>query len=268
MLVLVFWWRRLNPVTRITLIMVPLAFAAVETWTAGLRIDMTQKCWGIIFTAGWLVFLPEILRQRSWVCRVVALALLVNSALAFCFWTTYYDRAIYRADIGHLDGLGPFGYDVRKARLLEFVSRLPAGATILPGAPCWSPVESGLLPLLSHTRAYLSTDSMSDWVYYPNSLGEGYRRNPNVAALYNGDLANPLVFLRQNNIAAVVINPDDNLHPPFLAKLRAQLAPYYTFEEANDRNPEDTAHDINPGDPAAGVFVYHPEVTTLLGEPR
>jgi hypothetical protein len=268
MLLLAFLWRRLHPLTRIVFIMTPLAFAAVETWNAGLRVDMTQKCWSMIFVAGWLVFLPEVLRQRLWVGRLLALALLVNGVLGFCFWTTFYDRAIYRDDIGHLDGLGPFGYDVRKARLLEFVSRLPAGETILPGAPYWAPLESGLLPLFSHTRAYLSTDSMSDWVYYPNALGEGGRRNPAVAALYNGQLDNPLIFLRQHNIAALVINPDDNLHPPLLAKLRAQLAPYYTYEEANDRSPEDTAHDINPGDPVAGVFVYHPEVTKLLGEPK
>jgi hypothetical protein len=268
MLALVFLWRRLHPVTRIVLIMTPLGFAAVETWTAGLRIDTTQKCWSVIFAAGWLVFLPEILRQRAWACRLVALALLVNSVLAFGFWTTYYHRVIYRDDIGHLDGLGPFSWDVRKARLLEFASRLPEGATILPGAPAWAPQESGLLPLFSRTRAYLSTDSMADWVYYANSLGEGYRRNPAVAALYNGQLDNPLLFLRQNNIAAVVMNPDDNLHPPLLAKLRAQLAPYYTYEEANDRSPEDTAHDVNPGDPVAGVFVFHPDVTVLLGGPK
>ena len=268
MLALAFLWKRLHPVTRIVFILVPLGFAAVETWTAGLRIDTTQKCWAMIFAAGWLVLVPEVLRQRFWVCRVLALALVINSVLAFGFWTTYYVRTIYRADIGHLDGLGSFRYDGTKARLLEFVSRLPAGATILPGTPDWAPQESGLLPLFSHTRAYLSTDSMSDWVYYPNALGEGGRRSPAVAALYKGELDKPLIFLRQHNIAAVAINPDDNLHPPLLVKLRAQLAPYYTYEEANDRSPEDTARDVNPVDPAAGVFVYHPEVTVLLGEPR
>ncbi|HEX4140981.1 MAG TPA: DUF2298 domain-containing protein [Candidatus Methylacidiphilales bacterium] len=272
MLVLVFFWRRLNPVTRIVWIMTPLAFAAVETWTAGLRADMTQKCWAIIFAAAWLVFLPEVLRRRAWVCRVLALALVVNSVLAFCFWTTFYYRTIFkddniRGDIGHLDGLGPYGWDVRKARILAVVSRLP-GETILPGAPCWSPVESGLLPLFSHTRAYLSTDSMSDWVYYPDGLGEGSRRTAAVQALYDGKQADPLVFLRQHNIGAFVINPDDNIHPPEIAKLRAQLAPYYTYEEANDRDLDDARADVNLGDPSAGVFVYHPEVTKLLGEPK
>ncbi len=260
-------WRRLHPVTRILLIMTPLAFAGVETFTAGLRIDTTEKCWGIIFAGGWLVFLPEILRQRAWACRVLALLLIVNSVLSFCFWTTFYYRVVNRDDIAHIDGLGPYRWDRRKARILDIVSRLP-GQTILPGFLTWAPDESGLLPLFSHTRAFLSANAMSDWVYYPNALGEGDRRGFRVDDLYSGRLANPLIYLRQHNINAVVLYPDQKVAPNLAAQLKAQLSPYYTYEDANLRDEDQQRADVNPGDPAAGVFVYHPEVAKILGEPK
>ena len=58
------------------------------------------------------------------------------------------------------------------------------------------------------------------------------------------------------------------LLPLLVAQLKTQLAPYYTYDDANSRTPSDVEKDVNPGNPAAGVFVYHPEITTLLGDPK
>lgn len=267
LLFLIFLWKRIHPVTRIVLIMAPLAFAMVETWTTGLRTDMTEKSWSIIYAATWMMFLPEIVRQRNWLCRLLVLVFVVNGVLSYCFWTTWDWRVVNRDDIGHLDGLGPFRLDPRKARVLETVSQLP-GQIILPGVVTWAPDQSGLLPLFSHTRAYLSANAMDDWVYYPNALGEGGRSVYRVNDLYNGRLTNPLIFLRQHDIGAMVLYPDQQFPPHFAATLKAQLAPYYTYEDANDASDEEMKTDTDPTDPPAGVFVYHPEVTKLLGEPK
>jgi Uncharacterized membrane protein (DUF2298) len=266
-LLLAFRWRRLHPVTRIALLLTVLAFAGVETWTAGQRFDTTEKCWAIIFAAAWFIFLPEILRQRAWVFRVLALTLVVNSLLTLGFWTSYYARTVDKEDLAQIDGLGQYRTDRRKARILEVVSRLP-GQTILPGEATWNASESGLLPLLSNTRSYLSTTNFDAFLFYPNGIGDAPRRQYGVDHLYAGTMADPLVFLRQHNIAALVIHPDDNLPASLVEKLKAQLAPYYTYEDANRRVPRDLDADVNPGNPAAGVFVYHPEITTLLGEPK
>jgi hypothetical protein len=266
-LLLAFAWNQLHPVTRIVLIMTPLAFAGVETWTMWQRVDTTEKFWALIFAAAWMTFLPEIIRQRGWAFRAVFLVLVVNCLLSLGFWTTYYARLVDTDDIAHLEGLGQYRLDRHKARILEVVSRFP-GQTILPGISSWAWSENGLLPLFSHTRAFVTWHNFCDDAYYPQGVKEARRRAVSVNQLYAGAMPNPLIYLRQHDITALVLYPDDKLSPALVAQLKTQLGPYYTYEDAYSRPKDDIVSDASPGNPAAGVFIYHPEITTLLGEPK
>ncbi len=244
--------------------MTPIAFLVVEMVNIGYRADMTGKSWGLIYAAGWIVFLPEIARQKTWPYRSLLVLLAFNCALSLCFWTTYYARTANPAEIGHLEGLGDFRFDRRKARILETLSRLD-NQIIIPGRVQAQLNMSSFLVELTHNRAYATWEMMSDYVFYPNGINEAGRRYADIDALYNGTLVNPIYFLRQRNISAVVIYPDDNIDPSVVEKLKKDLAPYYTFENANFRSVDDIQRDVSAARPYAGVFIFHPEIDSLIG---
>ena len=59
-----------------------------------------------------------------------------------------------------------------------------------------------------------------------------------------------MLFLRTNNIAALVIYPDDNISASVVDQLKTQLEPLYEYDDFTD------------GKTAAGVFVYRPPMST------
>ena len=266
-LLLLFIQHRVHPVTRIVLIISPLAFAAVESLNLGERFDTTSKFWGLIYVAAWIVFLPEVARQRTWPFRVAFILIVVNCVLSFGLWVTYYNHVVPREQMAHLDGRGQLGQDLRKRRLLEVVSRLD-NQVIISGRSAWAYSESSLLPIFSHNRSYEAWTNFSDTILYTNGISEGIRREFEVNKIYDGKIADPLSFLREHNIAALVIYPDDNVNPEVVGHLKQVLAPYYTYEDGNYRTPDELANGTSPQRPCAGVFLYQPSMTDFRGPPH
>jgi hypothetical protein len=267
LLALAFAWKRLHPVTRIVMIMVIVAFAAVETWDYGERVDTTGKTWGLIYAGGWAVFIPEIARRKGWPFRPLFVLIAVASVLTLGYWTNREWHWTATENIGHLDGLGPFRTDDRKARILQRLTLLD-NQIIIPGKSSWGYSEDGLLNEFSHTRAYVTWSLIDDSIMHSNSLNEAHRRELAVNSIYEGKMADPLYFLRQENIAALVIYPDDEIDPAIVDGLKKSLAPYYTYDDATFRTDDDIRNGVSPQRPCAGVFVYHPGITSLLGSPE
>ena len=111
-----------------------------------------------------------------------------------------------RDDFGWLDGRGTFRTDEQKARIVASLTRLD-GQIVIPGLTDADDQSGGLLAPFSHTRTYATWSFVSDVIFYSNGTGEAGRRRVGVASLYAGKLADPLTFLRQGNIAALVIFP-------------------------------------------------------------
>jgi len=264
---LCFVWRTLPTASRVVLILVAGSFVWVEMQNFTLRYDMTSKTWPLIYAAGFAVVIPEIARRRAWPFRVILAAVLLCSAVSFCYWISYDYRSAVPEEIGHLDGLGQFRLDRRKARILEELSRLP-GQTIIPGKMDGSDSVTAVLVAFSHTRAYATWGMISDIIFFANGVSESGRRWAMIDGLYEGKLKEPLYFLRQADIAAVVVYPDDNIEPALVEKLKQQLEPYYTYEDGNFRTTQQLQMDTLSAQPCAGVFVYRPEITKLLGEPK
>jgi hypothetical protein len=264
---LLFAVRRLHIVSVAVLAMTPLAFLGTENWNYGVRLDATGKLWGLTFAAIWIVVLPELARRPGWAFRIVLLLVVVNSGLSLYFWSDYYWRVAPRDDIAHLEGHGQLNDDRRKARILEILSHLH-DQTIISGKAEWAFSESSLLPLFSHNRTYVAWTNFSDTILYPTGISEAVRRAFEVNGILSGKNSEPLFFLRQQNIAALVIYPDDDIDSSVVDHLRRVLAPYYTFEDANYRTPAQlAAGTLSPSRPCAGVFLYRPEITRILGPP-
>jgi hypothetical protein len=78
-----------------------------------------------------------------------------------------------------------------------------------------------------------------------------------VRDFYDGKCANPLLFLRTHDIAAVVISPEDQVSTDVVDTLKKKLSPYYEYIDCRDDD------DSNPGKKLgdnAGVFFFHPEM--------
>jgi len=255
---LLFVCRRIHPAVGIVMFVTPIAFAGVEYYNVGARFDMTGKIWGFIYCAAWAAFIPAIAASRSWVFRLLLGLIIINSALGYCFWTTYYWRSVETSDIGQLEGKGDLGStrdDQRKPRLLNVLLPL-RNQVIITGKSYWAWCESSRIANFSGNRDYITWSFTCDSDMVHNGLGEGWRREKMLNDFYDGKLDDPLLYLRQRNIAAVVIWPDDNIKDEVLVKLEKQLAPFYEYEDERDVDNHDP--------PNCGVFLYHPNLINEL----
>lgn len=254
-LALLFTWRTIHPAIGIVLIVAPLALLGVEYYTVGARFDMTGKIWGFIFCAAWATFIPSVATRRSWPFRLLFGLLIINSTLSLCFWTGYYWRTINWTDIGQMEGKGDLRYDTAKARILNALVPFK-DQVIITGKSGWSFCASARVANFSGNRDYITWSFNCDYDMFRNGVGEGWRREKVLNEFYAGKNPNAFLYLRQRNIPAVIIWPDDDIKDDVLAKLKQQLAPAYQYEDLRDLDKLDT--------PNCGIFLYHPNLPLEL----
>jgi hypothetical protein len=247
--------RTIHPAVGIIIILGPIAFTGVEFFNVGARFDMTGKIWGFIYCAAWASFIPAIAMRRSWVYRVMFGLIVLNCALSLGYWTTYYWKTVDPKDVGNLDGKGDLRLDDRKARILNALLPLK-DQVIITGESAWSFCPSARLANFSGNRDYITWSFNCDNDMFRNGVGEGWRREKALNDLYDGNNPNPLLYLRQRNIAALVVWPDDNIKDEVVEKLKEQLAPSYQYEDLRDVDDHDP--------PDCGIFLYHPNLLKEL----
>jgi hypothetical protein len=183
--------------------------------------------------------------------RFILLLLVIASGFSLCFWIDYEHRSIIASDRWELDGAGSLRSDARQARLLNVVSSMKH-QLIVTGRSGWGFCQSALLANLTLNSDYTTWSFHCDVDVYPNSLSEATKREHEINALYDGKNDEPLLYLRQRNIAALVIWPYDNITDGVLAKLKQQLAPEYAYRDCREGTPL--------GPPNEGVFLYRPHL--------
>ena len=177
--------RRIHPAVGVILIVAPVAFLGVEFYTVGARFDMTGKIWGFIFCAAWATFLPALATSRFWIHRILFGLIVINCALALCFWTTYSWRTLNWGDLGEMEGKGELRYDNTKARILNAL--LPLKDQIIStGKSAWSFCPSARLANFSGNRAYITWSFNCDYDMFRNGIGEGVRREVELNQFYDG----------------------------------------------------------------------------------
>jgi hypothetical protein len=88
------------------------------------------------------------------------------------------------------------------------------------------------------------------WFYQEYQCGHGGAaeyRDKMSNDFFAGTMPDPLSFLRSNNIAAVMIWPDDQIPDPILHQLQDQLSPDYFYIDCKGTQPNN-----------AGVFLRQP----------
>ncbi|MCE0522783.1 MAG: DUF2298 domain-containing protein [Methylacidiphilales bacterium] len=246
-LALIFTWRKLPPVVKTVIVVLPFALLGMEFYTIAGRPDWTGKLWSYIFGVGWVTLIPTLCRRRGLLFRGLLGLLLASSLLSFIAWSQYTWRMHSADDSWHLEGTGTFRINPLRGNLLQALSQLK-GQTVITGKSDDLYSQSPALVAFTGNRDYVTWSYFCDGVEGGNTYRQASRRQDEVNALYDGKCDNPLLFLRTHDIAALVIYPLDNVPRDVIAKLQKQLEPYYAYTDFSD----DTA--------TSGIFIFHPEM--------
>lgn len=255
-LALTFYWKSLNPVTRIIMVLTPIELASLEQFNISDRPDFTGKFWGYLFGAAWAVLIPSLAVTRSCLTRTLLAAFLIAGALSACFWVDYTQRSMAGDNRWHLEGLGDYRTDTVKGRILQSLSTMDH-QVILSGECRWAYNESVDLPAFSHNYSYVANDFDCDNHFGQGRFDEARHRGDQINAIYDGKSPDAAAFLCNHHIRAVVIWPEDNVTNDALHKLKSQLAVYYWYRNCRD-----------DGDTGSNAGVFLPLNTAPLPEQR
>lgn len=246
-IVLVLAWRRIPAVVKSVLVVSPLALAAMEFYTVGSRTDFTGKLWGYIFGIAWITLIPALCLRRGWIHRSLLALIVLSCLLTVAGWSQWTWDNIVTDDLLHLEGTGTFRLDPVLGGMLPIFSNL-RGKTVIVGRADWEYSQSPLLADFSGASSFVSWTYFCDGVEGTDTHGLAGKRGDEVNAIYDGKCTDPLLYLTENDIAALAISPDDKVTAAVLATLKDQLAPYYSYTDLHQ-------DDSQP----AGVFIFHPE---------
>jgi hypothetical protein len=223
---LCFIWGRLSLLARWIHLALPLLLIFVEVCTFSDRGLTVEKMWGAVYGAGLVTFLPLVFVQASAPFRLLTIIFLFITTLFLAAWTKISVEYVDWQGIAfHLKGDTVFQNDPQKKRLLQVLKRLH-GATVLNGKSEWSYNQSPSLVGFSGNKCYIAWFAQE---YQCGHGGEAEYRDRQSNEFFAGTMPNSLSFLRANDIAAVMIYPDDKIPESVLQQFQDQLSPDYYY---------------------------------------
>jgi len=223
---LCFVWLRLSLMARWIHAAIPLLLVFVECATFGDRGLTVEKMWGALYGAGLVTFLPLVFIRKGLAFRFLTIAFLFISTILFVSWANLVSWGVSWQYVDfHLQGDTVFQYDLQKKRLLQVLKRVH-GVTILPGKSVWSYNMAPSIIGFSENRCYIAWFAQE---YQCGHGGEAEYRDQMTNDFYAGKMSDPLSFLRSNDIAAVLIWPEDAIPDDLLAQFQKQLGSDYFY---------------------------------------
>lgn len=225
--VLCFFWRRLGENVRWLHAALGLLFVFVELVTFGdWRWDTVEKMWGGLFGLGLVVLYPPLLVNRHVAARVVAVLLGFSTLISLGVRLDESRRWIdWHYGFLDLKGSAYLRRNPQNSRLLNELGSLH-GQTILAGICRWNYTPPVALPVFTSNRCWVAWFSTEEICGHGD---EARRRTELNNQFYAGQMQEPLRFLRDNHIAAVLVAPEDQIGDDVLARLKQALAPDYFY---------------------------------------
>jgi hypothetical protein len=253
--VLCFFWHKL----RLELRWFHLAFLAMSLFVeffsiANQRMLTTEKMWGPLYTFGLVTLLPLMFVLRGWLFRPFQMLIVLCASISLYGWLqNTWICMDFADDSFHLEGNAYMINRPVDRRMLQVLDQVH-NQTILSGFCGWEYDYPPAFAVFSQNRCYVA------WYTEDVLFGLGgeseYRMNLN-NDFYAGKLPDPLGFLLDNQIAAVIISPDRVMPDDILDKLKKQLAPAYLYIDCRIDPGSNT---IVPGN-NGGIFMrrdsYH-----------
>jgi hypothetical protein len=239
--ILCFLWRRLDGMTRWLHAIVAILYVGMEFVSLTDRSFTVQKMWGNIYGLGLIVFLPVIFMHRGFFLRSVTVFFLAT--FLYCLvewqWVVIWSRADPHE---FCDLRGDYGIvaDIQRRRIQEVLGAMH-GATVLPGKSYWAYNLAPLIVTLSGNRCFVA------YTFQEGQSGHApeidYRSQMN-DDFYAGTMTSPLPFLRANDIAGVVIWPEDKIPDAILQQIKNEISSEYYYIDCKADEPDN-----------AGVFL-------------
>jgi uncharacterized membrane protein len=242
-LCLFFVWPRMNLLARWLHVAVPLLLIFFEVVTFADRGLTIEKNWGAIYGAGTVAFLPLVFAVRNSFYRVVSVIFIFIGVVFFAANATMSYDGAWAPDNFRLQGDIIMQIDPQKKRIEQVLKRFH-GVTVLPGKSVYSYNEAPSVVGFSENMCYIAWFMQEDQCGHG---GEAQFRDQQTNAFYAGTLPDPVGFLRSNNIAAVMIYPDDKIPDEVLGKIKGELADEYYYVDCKGTDPGATSN--------AGVFI-------------
>lgn len=241
---LCFAWKRFSLAGRwLYLLLVPIFILTEFTYFTN-RPTTLEKTLGGCFGIGMVAFYPLLFIQRSYFYRALSGLIVLAAAISLWGWTrSAYNGTDWSGSFMHLQG-DHYMQEVPQLRHMEEVLRRLRGQTVLIGKNTVAWFESPSLPAFTENRSFVG------WTNAEDSCGhhdEAHPRADDTNAFYNGTMPDPLLFLKANDIAAILVWPGDKMSDDWLAKMKTQLAPDFLYYDCKGTDPDSPDN--------AGVFI-------------
>jgi len=247
---LCFVWHRLNFVGRWFHAAIAILFIGVELFNVvESPWNTTEKMWGAIYSAGLVTLVPMVLVEKGLAFRALSLAFVLTASISLYCWIDNYSQWVdWKNDFMHTQGDGYLRGDPQKARMLQVLEPY-RGLTVLAGKTNWAYCEAPAIAVFTENRCYIA------WYYSEQICGHGgeaeYRNKLN-NDFYSGALPDPLGFLDDNNVSAVLIWPQDKISDARLETIKQQIASDFRYVDCR-----------LDGNDNAGVFLRRSLVRNL-----
>ena len=243
-LALCFAWKRMNMAARwLHFLFVPVMLCT-EFFFVYERGTMLEKTWGCAFGMGMAILYPALFREKTWTCRLLAAAIMLTSFASLGAWTAgNYDYAKSNDVFLYLEGDHFLKDNPVLYRMKEVLSRIH-GQIVLTGVAHYAWFESPVLPAFTGNRCYLGWTNAEEACGHPS---EADLRQQQINDFYAGKMPEPLQFLKSEDIAAVMVWPDDKIPDGWLATMKTTLASDYTYVDCKGKGADN-----------AGIFLRNP----------
>ncbi len=223
---LCFVWDRMNFFGRWIHAALAILMIFVEFTTFGDRGLTTEKMWGALFGAGLVTLLPILFTIRGAFFRFLTVFFVAIHFICFAMWMkTIYHDPLDSSKYFRLAGDTFLENDPQMHRMMDTLRTLHA-ATILPGKAYWAYNEAPAMIGFTENRCYVAYFHQEDQVGHGT---EAKYRTSMDNAFYSGAMTSPLPFLRGNNIAAVLIWPEDEISDDLLQQFQREIGSDYYY---------------------------------------
>jgi len=236
-------FRNLSFALRWVLFVIPIMLIAIEVLTIDTRYNTIEKMWGYTWAAGLIALFPMVAARAGVAFRIVTIVLLVSAFVSLTYFVRDTMSSSWDNCAFQLDGSKYIRVDDQKRNILQRLNQTKH-LVYLSGKCEFCYNEAPALAVFTNNKSYIAWswfESLTDY------MSEADYREKLDNDFYSGAMTNRLQFLHDNNIAGVLIWPDDNIPDDFLANLRKEIEPTYEYIDCK-----------GTGSKNAGVFLQRP----------
>jgi len=239
-ILLCFIWHRLDLMGRWMHAAIPIMLIWLEYCYFSSYSLTVEKMWGGIYGVALVTILPITFMQRGYIFRILSVTEILIFGYCLCTWMSIRYTELDSSVFFRIQGDSIVQGNAQSKRLLQVLKTLH-GAIILPGKSYWDYNPAPAVIAFSENFCYVAYFHQEDQIGHGDEAN--YRNNLN-NMFYDGKMADPLPFLRANNIAAVLIWQEDKISDDQLQKFQQQIGSDYYYINCKLDQPDN-----------AGVFI-------------